>query len=195
MQAQRGIHPMVIAMIGSVGLWMLGIPTLSAGESLMPACVNHEGALRIGAPESDCQAKEHRLPWPAELSPAERLNVGPGHWSETWDCTGAPIGFAPIPGLSVALTTQGGPGVFSLIRSMEGIPGVVASMQPVMDGVAQHADDVVWSTGTVCLGDIIAYQQVYPLPAGAHAFTMDMSRITGRAVLVGRGWLMLYDLK
>jgi hypothetical protein len=56
-------------MAAMVGAFVLGTPTMSAGQSLIHACVNNKGALRVVTSESACTSKEHALSWPAEPSP------------------------------------------------------------------------------------------------------------------------------
>jgi hypothetical protein len=66
MTAPREMSPMVIAAIGIVRLWMLSTPAISEGQSLIHACVNELGTLRIVDPGSACTSKEHLLTWPAQ---------------------------------------------------------------------------------------------------------------------------------
>ena len=61
------LMPVVLLMV----VWSLSIPPVSSGQgtSLISACVDQQGRLRIIAPGTSCGARETLLTWPAD--PAE----------------------------------------------------------------------------------------------------------------------------
>jgi hypothetical protein len=81
-------------------------------------------------------------------------------------------------------------------------------LQPVVDGVAQSSDVLEWEPGNLQHTEIILFQQVYPLTAGAHTFSIEMNCLQAACIsregepcedrigeaVVGRGWLTVYEL-
>jgi hypothetical protein len=59
-------RPFLVAVL--VVLWYISVPTVGYGQgaTLIHACVDAKGNLRIVAPGTACSAKETRLTWPAE---------------------------------------------------------------------------------------------------------------------------------
>jgi hypothetical protein len=77
----------------------------------------------------------------------DRANVAQVDRVDPWHCVAGIIGvdheFTPIPGLSLALTTGGGPVQFTVNLSAQGSPllgRLHVFLQPVVDGVAQSSD-------------------------------------------------------
>jgi hypothetical protein len=60
-------------------VWSLSVPTVGSaqGTSLISACVDQQGRLRIVAPGTSCGARETLLTWPAEpTTPDDVLPAG-----------------------------------------------------------------------------------------------------------------------
>jgi len=76
--------------------------------------------------------------------------------------------------------------------SWHGTVGTGVWLEPVIDGQQRSADRLSWQTGNDGFLDIVAFQRVYPLPAGTHTFGV---RLSGQNTLtLHRGWLTVYEL-
>jgi hypothetical protein len=198
MNAQQGIRTMIVVVSGMVSLWMLGNPALSEGQSLIHACVNNKGALRIVEPGSNCTAKEHLLTWPAEPSPDEGPNVAQVDRVSAWVCpasTTTPPTFTGIPDLALSLTTQGGPLLMMVIIDTPtfwgGGEGIL--FEPVINGQQMSGDRLSISRTNNWLWPF-SFTRVYLLPAGTYTLSASLACLSNPASL-GRAWLTAYELR
>jgi hypothetical protein len=124
----------------------------------------------------------------------------PANWAqvdrtETWVCptpTGTTGTFFDVPGLALSFSTRGGPVMLKIHFSWHGTAGTGVWLEPVIDGQQLGADRLSWQTGNDGFLDIIAFERVYPLPAGSHTFGVRLSCQNTLTLL--RGWLTVYEL-
>ena len=126
--------------------------------------------------------------------------VGTANWGQAdlvndWTCTTTPTA---IPGLSLSLTTTGGPVLLMITVSValpEGVSSVepATNLVPVVDAQAVSTDGI---TSPPLSGDqpfVLTFSRVYPLMAGVHTFGASLQCPPTLSV-VTRAWLTAYEL-
>jgi hypothetical protein len=112
-----------------------------------------------------------------------------------WVCPSDISTFHEVPGLTLSLTTSGGPVLFMVNFNHHGTgtsPGSAFHFHPKIDGQAFDQDRLGWQTGLDSEVDVFGYHRVYSLPAGAHTFAAEMA--CQSQIMVFRGWMTVYEL-
>ncbi len=124
------------------------------------------------------------------------INVSP-EFALSWLCppgSGSMVKgpFTDVPGLTLSLTTSGGPVLLMVNMTLHGTAGTGFWFDFVIDGVSQSNDRMGWQTGNDGFVDLFSLQRIYALAAGTHTFGAKMS--CQNELLVYRSWLTVYEL-